>query len=108
MRIERLGSSTSSHLTVIDVDSPLQDAAASPANPGIGLLVVSGGDKNAAGVLSKSDLIRHIILGDAKDVTAGSLMSTQIICCAPEDDFRPPGDDGSPPPPEYAGALRSS
>lgn len=88
MRIERLGSTTSSRLTVIDIDAPLQAAAASLSNPDIGLVVVSDGDGKATGVLSKSDLIRHIISGDAKDVPVASLMSAQIISCAPEDELQ--------------------
>src|SRR5262249_34360114 len=88
MRIERLGSTTSSRLMVIDVDAPLQAAAANLSNPGIGLLVVRDGDGKATGVLSKSDLIRHIIAGDLKDASVATLMSTEIISCAPEDEIQ--------------------
>lgn len=86
MRVERLNSAITSRLIVIDVGASLQTAAAGLSNPGIGLVVVSDGDGKAMGVLSKSDLIRHIIAADPKDASVSALMSTDIISCAPEDE----------------------
>jgi CBS domain-containing protein len=43
---------------LIDVAATLQAAALTLSNPGIGLAVVSEEGGKAAGVLSKSDLIR--------------------------------------------------
>src|SRR5215471_7352318 len=88
MRIEGLNSATSKRLIVIDVDAPLRVAAVSLSNPGIGLIVVRDGDGKAMGVLSKSDLIRHIIAGDPNGASVSALMSTDIVSCAPEDEVQ--------------------
>jgi CBS domain-containing protein len=59
MLVGQLSSVTSVRLTVIGVDAPLHEAAVSFLKPGIGLVVACHGNGEAAGVLSKSDLVRH-------------------------------------------------
>lgn len=86
MRIERLAPTVSSRLAVLDIGAPLKAAAVSLSNPGIGLVVVSDEDGKAVGVLSKSDLIRHLIDGDPEGVPVGALMSKKIISCTPDDE----------------------
>jgi CBS domain-containing protein len=87
MRIERLYPMTSARLMVIDVASTLQAAALTLSNPGIGLAVVSGENGKAAGVLSKSDLVRHL-LGREQEATVETLMSRNIISCSPADELQ--------------------
>ena len=87
MRIEKLYPMTSARLMVIDVAATLQVAALTLSNPGIGLVVVSEKNGKAAGVLSKSDLIRH--LTDREPMASiEALMSRNIISCSPADDLQ--------------------
>jgi CBS domain-containing protein len=87
VRIEKLYPMTSARLMVIDVAASLQAAAVTLSTPGIGLAVVSGKGGQAAGVLSKSDLIRHLTEVDSAP-TVEALMSRDIICCSPADELQ--------------------
>jgi CBS domain-containing protein len=87
MRLDKLYPMTSARLIVIGVGATLQAAARALSNSGIGLAVVSDSDGRAAGVLSKSDLIRH--LTDQQDkATITTLMSRKIVACSPEDELQ--------------------
>lgn len=86
MRIEQLSSVTSPRLTVIGMEATLQAAARSLTSPGIGLVVVCDGSGRATGVLSKSDLIRHLAHHDRAKVAVATLMSPNIIACTPDDE----------------------
>jgi CBS domain-containing protein len=86
MRIDRLSSMTSARLMVIDAGATPRAAAHSFSKPGIGLIIVCGGKGEAAGVLSKSDLIRHLADPVAAETTVAGLMSRAIISCSPDDE----------------------
>jgi CBS domain-containing protein len=86
MRIEKLYPMTSARLIVIDFDATLQSAAVTLGNRGIGLAVVTDTNGKAAGVLSKSDLIRHITDME-RFASVEALMSPNIIACSPADDL---------------------
>jgi CBS domain-containing protein len=88
MRIERLSSVTSGRLVLIDVDATLQAAALSLSSPGIGLVVVRDGDGKAIGVLSKSDLVRHLTADNQAQASVATLMSQNIVSCNPDDEVR--------------------
>ena len=87
MLVEHLHAVTSSRLVVIADDADLHVAARWLTGPDIGLVVVCDGDGGAAGVLSKSDLVRHLAepAGPAPRVSA--LMSRAIVSCTPRDDL---------------------
>jgi CBS domain-containing protein len=85
MRIDNLGAATSARLAVIGVDATLQTAAFSLSRPGIGLVVVCS-DTRAAGVLTKSDLVRHLAAAGAADAPVALLMSRPFVSCEPDDD----------------------
>ncbi|AAK89136.1 CBS domain-containing protein [Agrobacterium fabrum] len=87
MRIEKLYPMTSARLMMIDVAATLQVAALTLSNPGIGLAVVRGQGGKAAGVLSKSDLIRHMTDGE-QEASVESLMSRNIVSCSPADELQ--------------------
>ena len=87
MRIEKLYPMTSARLMMIDVAATLQVAALTLSNPGIGLAVVRGRGGKAAGVLSKSDLIRHMTDGE-QEASVESLMSRNIVSCSPADELQ--------------------
>jgi CBS domain-containing protein len=86
MRIEQLSPMTSGRLRVIDTEATLQAAAHLLSGPGIGLIVVCSGNGTAAGVLSKSDLIRHLAHRDPARASIATLMSRNIVACAPDDE----------------------
>ena len=87
MRIEKLYPMTSARLTLIDSGAPLRIAAQALSRPGIGLAVVGDRNGRAAGVLSKSDLIRHLTEQE-QPTTVETLMSREIIFCSPADDLQ--------------------
>lgn len=87
MRIDRLRLMTSARLVVIAADATLRAAASALSNPHIGLVVVCDENGRAAGVVSKSDLIRHLASMGVAEAPVSSLMSRNIVSCRPEDDL---------------------
>lgn len=87
MRIDSLHPVTSGRLMVVDVDAELRSAALSLSKPAIGLVVVCHGSGEAAGVLSKSDLVRHLASSGSADAPVATLMSRSIVSCSPDDDL---------------------
>lgn len=87
MRIERLAPQTAGRLMLINIDATLHAAARGLSNPGIGLIIVRDSDGKATGVLSKSDVIRHLTDGNPEAPIA-MLMSRDIIFCTPDDEVR--------------------
>jgi predicted transcriptional regulator len=87
MQIETLRALTSSRLMVITMDATLGAATLALSNRHIGLLIVCDENGRTTGVVSKSDIIRH--LGDVgvTDAPIGNLMTRNIISCRPEDDL---------------------
>jgi CBS domain-containing protein len=85
MRIDSLHAATSARLAVIDLDATLQTAASCLSRPGIGLVVVCSGT-GATGVITKSDLIRHLATAGAADAPVALLMNWPIVSCGPSDD----------------------
>jgi CBS domain-containing protein len=71
---------------VIDVTATVQAAALSLSRPGIGLVVVCNAEGGAEGVLSKSDLVRHLTGPTSRTAPASDLMSRSIVSCRPQDD----------------------
>jgi CBS domain-containing protein len=76
---------TSARLMTADLYTALRSAALLFAEPGIGLLVICDGDGKAAGVLSKSDLVRHLATSKSNEASVTALMSTPIVSCGPDD-----------------------
>jgi CBS domain-containing protein len=87
MRIEKLYPMTSARLFLIDVTATLQTAALTLSRPGSGLAVVRHENGKAAGVLSKSDLIRHLTDRE-QTATVETLMSRNVISCSPADELQ--------------------
>jgi CBS domain-containing protein len=78
---------TAPRLTVIGEDATVKSAALALSRPGIGLVVVCGRGGEIAGVISKSDLIRHLQNGGTAEAAAATQMSASIVSCRPEDDL---------------------
>lgn len=87
MLIEKLHALTSPRLVVIDFNATVRAAALSLSRPGIGLVVVCNDDGGAEGVLSKSDLIRHLTGSTSSAPPVSALMSSPVVSCTPEDDL---------------------
>jgi CBS domain-containing protein len=86
MRIAQLTAMTAARLMTLGADATPRTAALMLSKPGIGLIVVTHGNGEAAGVLTKSDLIRHMADPDLAETTAAGLMSRPFISCGPDDD----------------------
>jgi CBS domain-containing protein len=87
MQIDTLRAATSARLVVIPIDTTLRTAALAFSNPDIGLLVVCDENSRTAGVVSKSDIVRHLADVGVTDAPMASLMSSNIVSCRPEDDL---------------------
>jgi len=87
MLIEALRSVTSARLTMIAIDATLRSAASALSNPHIGILVVCDENSKAAGVVSKSDLVRHLSDAGTAYAPIAVLMSRNIRFCRPNDDL---------------------
>jgi CBS domain-containing protein len=86
MQIGHLNRVTSSRLRVIGADVTAQAAALALTEPNIGLVVVCHDGGEAVGVLSKSDLVRHLALSGSAGETAATLMTRRVVSCRPDDD----------------------
>jgi CBS domain-containing protein len=83
MHVNDLHTATAARLAVVGLDATLRTAALCLSRPGIGLVVVCG-DVAAAGVLTKSDLVRHLSRAGA---AVAQLMTRPIVSCDPNDDL---------------------
>jgi CBS domain-containing protein len=86
MLIDKLHALTSSRLAVIGFDATVQTAALSLSRPGIGLVVVCNGSGGAEGVISKSDLVRHLGNPASSAPPVSFLMTSPMVSCGPQDD----------------------
>lgn len=87
MRVEILHSVTSARLVMLPIAATLQAAAAALADPHIGLVVVCDESNKAVGVISKSDIVRHLTSAGVTEAPAVNLMSQKVVACGPEDDL---------------------
>ena len=87
MLIEALRPMTSARLMVIAVDATLGTAASALSNPHIGILIVCDENRKAAGVVSKSDLVRHLSKVGVAEAPVAVLMSRNVSSCRPKDDL---------------------
>ena len=86
MLVDKLHALTSSRLCVMDINATVQAAALSLSKPDIGLIIVCNASGGAEGVLSKSDLVRHLARPTSSTPPMSALMSRSIIWCSPRDD----------------------
>ena len=68
--------------------STVQAAAEAFSNPQLGLIVVCDGQDRALGVVSKSDLVRHLANAGPVDIPLMEIMTRSIVSAAPGDDLR--------------------
>ena len=87
MRVSQLESKTLARLVTMDVGAPAHIAARALMRPGAGLAVICRTTGHAAGVLSKSDLVRHLADGRPHDTTVAALMTQPFVSCSAHDDI---------------------
>jgi CBS domain-containing protein len=87
MRIDLLSDMTVARLAVIATDATLQAAAVALSDPRVGLVVVCDESGVVAGVVSKSDIVRHLALSETAKELVMARMSRNIVSCRPEDDL---------------------
>lgn len=87
MRIDTLHPMIAARLVVIAADATLRSAASALSSPHIGLLVVCDQDSKVAGVVSKSDLVRHLTQAGVAEAPVATLMSPDVVSCSPDDDL---------------------
>ena len=87
MQVHHLYQTISSRLTMADIQSEVRAAALLLATPGVGLVVVCDEDGRVAGVLSKSDLVRHLATSRSNDAMVTALMSQPVVSCGPDDNL---------------------
>jgi CBS domain-containing protein len=89
MRVDALRREISARLAVIGSGTAVRVAAAALSRPGIGLLVVCDRRDRIAGVVSKSDLVRHLTGDATADAPVAGWMTTNVISCRFDDDLWP-------------------
>jgi CBS domain-containing protein len=87
MRVDALSSAISKRLAQIAPDALLRTAACALSVPHIGLVVVCDETKKAIGVVSKSDIVRHLTNVGVAETEVATVMSRNILSCFPEDDL---------------------
>ena len=87
MRIDILHPVIAARLVVIATDATLRSAACALSSPHIGLLVVCDQSNRVAGVVSKSDLVRHLTQVGVAEAPVATLMSRDVVSCCPDDDL---------------------
>jgi len=87
MRVDTLNAMILNRLAVITVDATLRTAACALSKPHVGLLVVCEVNRRAAGVVSKSDIVRRLTVVGVAEASVATLMSREIVSCCPGDDL---------------------
>ena len=85
LRVGDFAAVTRARLAVIAANATLRNAAVALSGPQIGLVIVCEENGTVAGVVSKSDLVRHLMLDGMPDAPVGAQMSRDIVSCRPED-----------------------
>jgi CBS domain-containing protein len=88
MRIDSLEEVTIGRLRTIEAGATVRTAAAALSGGDAGLVVVCGNAGRATGVISKSDLVRHLASAGPAGASAARLMTRPFVSCRPEDEIR--------------------
>lgn len=87
MMLDDLAKLTSARFRALDQQSSVRDAADAFSDMHLGLIVVCDEAGRAAGVVSKSDLVRHMAHAGKIDAPVSLVMSRSLITAAPGDDL---------------------
>jgi len=86
MFVKELKQEAAARLKVVAAAASVRSAALALSDHRIGLLVVCEDDR-AIGVVSKSDVIRHIAAGGRGASSIAPVMSRSIVACTPDDEL---------------------
>ncbi len=87
MFVKALQQETAGRLRVLEATASVRSAGLAFSDHQVGLLVVCGDNGRAVGVISKSDLVRHMAAGGTGQAPVSPVMSKPILSCAPEDEL---------------------
>jgi CBS domain-containing protein len=88
MIVEDLRISTSRRLAAIAATATVRIAASALSQLHVGLLVVCNADGTVAGVVSNSDLVRHLAAEGHANTSLPCVMTTDILACSLRDSVR--------------------
>jgi CBS domain-containing protein len=74
-------------LVMVGINAPVTEAAQVLGIPHTHLIVVYNHEGELVGVLSKTDIVKHIshCLGHACTVAVSTIMTHEVVCCRPQD-----------------------
>jgi signal-transduction protein with cAMP-binding, CBS, and nucleotidyltransferase domain len=87
MFVRDLAEQTRARFRALEETSAVRLAADALANTHLGLIVICGSDELASGVVSKSDLVRHLAQGRHVDLPVSEVMTRTVITASPADDL---------------------
>jgi len=88
MMLSTLADATRSRFKALGLHHSVQAAAATFADGALGLIVICDAQERAVGVISKSDLVRHLARAGSVHIPVTDVMTTSIISASPGDDLR--------------------
>jgi CBS domain-containing protein len=88
MLIRDLAETTGMRLKVLGEQSSVRAAADAFADRRLGLVIVCDGGERTTGVLSKSDLVRHLARAGRVEALVTEVMTRSIVSANPDDDLR--------------------
>ncbi len=74
-------------LVVVSDGSPVKEAAIPLGKPGVRLVVVCNPSGRMVGVMSKTDIVKHIshCHGHACTISISEVMTREVVACSPKD-----------------------
>jgi CBS domain-containing protein len=88
MRIDSFSTITSARLRTVPIGAEVRSAALALSDGGAGLVLVCGPGGEARGVISKSDLVRHLARAGSPGADAAGMMTREVFSCRPEDEIQ--------------------
>jgi len=88
MLVRDLHEQTSGRFRILDEESTVQAAADALAAPRLGLVVVRDASRHTSGVVTKSDLVRHLARARAVTLPVTTVMTRTVITASPADDLQ--------------------
>jgi len=87
MFVRDLGDQLRIRFSALGEMAPVLAAADALTNSRLGLIVICGPDERASGVVSKSDLVRHLAQAGQVDLPVAKVMTRTVITASPTDDL---------------------
>jgi CBS domain-containing protein len=88
MLVSHLTQETRSRFRTLDERRSVREAARAFADSQLGLLIVCTDTGEASGVVSKSDLVRHLATSGSAEAPLAEVMSRAVVFASPASDLR--------------------